>query len=132
MATQESKFSNDARMVLEAEVDLSAAAAVTATRGKGVTCTKSSTATYTFVFKGNTHGQKMYAVLNREAKLNGTPASAFDSIVTSVTQATDGSDDITVVAKTTNASLVETATTGACTLGVEVVIQTARMDMPFA
>jgi hypothetical protein len=120
-------------MELEAEVDLTAAA-VAATRGAGVTCTKSATATYTFVFKGNTHGQKMYSVLGREARLNGAPATAFNAIITSVTQATDGSDDITVVAKTTNASLVETANTAgasAATLGICVAIQTARMSGPF-
>lgn len=131
MPYTESKFSNPNRFVLEAEVDVSAAAAVSATRGQGVTCTKSSTATYTFVFKGNTHGQKMYAVLNRECKLNGAPATITTAIMTSVTQATDGTDDITVVVKTTNAAFVETATTGACTLGIEVVVQAARMTGPF-
>lgn len=131
MPTQESKFSNYNRMVLEAEVDLSAAAAVSATRGVGVTCTKSSTATYTFVFKGNTHGQKMYAVLGRKPIVTGTPTSITGANVTSITQATDGTDDITVVVKTTNATWVETACTGACVLTLEVVIQTARMTGPF-
>jgi hypothetical protein len=132
MPTQESKFLQYNRMEFEAEVDVSAAAAVTATRGDGVTCTKSATATYTFVFKGNTHGQKMYKVLNRHSDLNGTPATATRSVITSITQATDGSDDITVVVKMTNAAFAETATTGACVLTLSVCIQTARMDMPFA
>lgn len=131
MPNTEMKQNNFAEMTLRAEADVSAAAAVSATRGTGVTCTKSSTATYTFVFKGNTHGQKMYAVDNRHVSLNGSPATVTNAVVTSVTQATDGTDDITVVVKTTNAAYAETATTGACVLSVEVVIQTNRMTNPF-
>lgn len=138
--TATSKFYSSNRMEFEAEVDLSAAGAITAVRpragtsatvGDGFTATKSSTATYTFVFKGNVHGQKMYAVLNRDADVHGTPATITRAIITSITQATDGSDDITVVVKTTNATFVETATTGACTLKLNFVIQTARMSGPF-
>ena len=131
MPTQESKYSNFGRFVLESEVDLNSSGAVTATRGTGVTCTKSSTATYTFVFKGNTHSQKLYEILQRVSKINGTPATITTSIVTSVTQATDGSDDITVVVKTTNAAFTETATTGACTLGVILTGRYTRMTNPF-
>lgn len=130
MPTQETKYSNDARMVYEAEVDISAAAAVTATRGKGVTCVKSATGTYTFVFKGNTHGQRMFAVLNRDARLNGTYATATGAAVRSVTQNAE-TDDVTVVVMTVNAANAETATTGACVLSLELVTQASRMTGPF-
>lgn len=123
------RYQNEHRWEIEAEVDLSAAAAVTATRGTGIVCTKSSTATYTFVIKG-TSALKMYAVLNRDADVYGTPATIARANITSITQATDGSDDITVVVKTTNATFVETATTGACTLKLSLVLQVGRMGNP--
>ena len=140
MMTQESKFSVPNRLTFEAEVDLSAAGAVTAIRpqggsavttGFGVTCVKSSTATYTFVFKGNNHGQKMQAVIGRDVALNGSPATITTAIVTSVTQATDGTDDITAVVKTTIANFTETVTTGACTLSLTLVLQTAKVTNPY-
>lgn len=140
MMTSESKFNVPNRMQFEAEVDLSAAGAVTALRpqygsavttGFGFTCVKSSTATYTFVFKGNNHGQKMQAIIQRDARINGTPATITTAIVTSVTQATDGSDDITVVVKTTNAAFTETVTTGACNLGLMLVVQSSKVTNPF-
>jgi hypothetical protein len=125
-----SKNQNEHKWEIEMEADISAAAAVTATRGTNVTCVKSGTATYTFTIKGTT-ALKMYAVMYRSATLHGTPAAAFTARVTSITQATDGSDDITVVAITTNSAGTETATTGACTLSVKVDLQTARMGSPF-
>jgi hypothetical protein len=124
-----SKNQNEHKWEIEMEADLSAAAAVTATRGTGITCTKSSTATYTFVIKG-TKALKMYQVLDRRASVSGTPASITGANITSITQATDGTDDITVVVKTTIANFTETATTGACTLSVKLVLQTARMGNP--
>lgn len=138
--TIESKYNVPNRLVFEAEADLSAAGAVTGLRpqggsavttGFGVTCVKSSTATYTFVFKGNNHGQKLQAVVQRDARVNGTPATITTAIVTSVSQATDGTDDITVVVKTTNAAFTETQTTGACTLGLTLVVMTAKVTNPF-
>jgi hypothetical protein len=125
-----SKNQNEHKWEIEMEADISAAAAVTATRATGVTCTKSSTATYTFVVKG-TKALKMYRVLHRQADVHGTPATITRAIITSITQATDGSDDLTVVVKTTNAAFAETATTGACVLSVKLVLQTARMGNPF-
>lgn len=122
---------NPNEAIFKMEADLSSAAAVSATRGQGVTCVKSGTATYTFTIKGNNHGQKMYAVLGRDAKVNGTPATITTAIVTSVSQ-NNTTDDITVVVKTTIADFTETATTGACVLSVELAIQTARMTNPFA
>jgi hypothetical protein len=126
-----SKNQNEHKWEIEMEADLSAAAAVTATRGTNVTCTKSSTATYTFVVKG-TSGLKVFEVLHRNADVHGTPAAITRAIITSVTQATDGTDDLTIVVKTTNATFVETATTGACTLSVQLVCRTARMSNPFS
>lgn len=117
---------------IEMEVDLSAAGAVLATRGDGVSCVKSSTATYTFTISGNSlNARKLYKVLKRHTDINGTPATITRAIITSVSQAND-TDTLTVVVKTTNATFVETATTGACTLTVELAFQTQRMDNPFA
>lgn len=121
---------NEHKWEIEMEADLSAAAAVSATRGTNVTCTKSGTATYTFVIKGTT-ALKMYEVLHRSTDINGTPATITRAVITSITQATDGTDDITVVVKTTNAAFTETATTGACTLTVALGLRTARMGNPF-
>jgi hypothetical protein len=130
MPNVSAKNQNEHKWEIEMEADVSAAAAVTTTRGTNVTCTKSATATYTFVIKG-TSALKMYAVLNRQATVHGTPAAAFFARVTSITQATDGSDDITVVVIMTNHLGAETATTGACTLSVQLTLQTARMGSPF-
>lgn len=125
-----SRNQNPHKWDIEMEVDLNASAAVTATRGENVTCTKSSTATYTFVIKG-TSALKMYQVLHRDADIYGTPATITRANITSITQATDGSDDVTVVVKTTNATFVETATTGACVLSVKLTLQVGRMGSPF-
>lgn len=129
--TVNTKFQNEGRWEIEAEADLSAAAAVTATRGTNVSCTKTGTGTYRFTIKGN-QAQKMYEVLDRSAKLNGTPATAFNARVTAVAQASDGSDDITVdVTTLTNAATPAAAdTTGACVLGIRLVLRTVRMGMP--
>jgi hypothetical protein len=124
-----SRNQNEHKWEIEMEADLNGSAAVTATRGTNVTCTKSSTATYTFVIKGNT-ALKLYEVLHRSTDVNGTPATITRAIVTSITQATDGSDDITVVVKTTNAAFTETATTGACTLSVTLIARVGRMGNP--
>lgn len=123
------RYQNEHRWEIEMEADLSAAAAVTATRGTNITCTKSSTATYTFVIKG-TSALRMSAVLFRQTDVSGTPATISRANITSISQATDGSDDITVVVKTTNTTFVETATTGACTLSVKLVLQVGRMGNP--
>lgn len=129
MPNMAARNQNEHKWEIEMEADISAAAAVTATRGTNVTCTKSSTATYTFVIKG-TSALKMYAVLFRNATVHGTPAAAFTARVTSITQATDGTDDITVVVIMTNSAGAETATTGACTLSVKVDLQVGRMGNP--
>lgn len=115
---------------LRMEADVAADASVSATRGQGVTCVKSGTATYTFTVKGNNHGQKMYAILDRKVSISGTPATITNAIITSVSQ-NNTTDDITIVVKTTIANYTETATTGACTLSVAVVMQTNRMTNPF-
>jgi hypothetical protein len=121
---------NEGKWEIEMEADLSAAAAVSATRGTNVTCTKSGTATYTFVVKGSS-GLKLYEMLHRQADIAGTPATITRAIITSISQATDGSDDLTCVVKTTNAAFTETATTGACTLSVQLKVRALRMGNPF-
>ncbi len=123
---------NPNKWEIEMEADLSAAAAVTATRGENVTCTKTGVGTYNFVIKG-TSALKVHATLNRDARLHGTPATAFDARITAITQATDGSDDVTVSVTTlTNAATPAAAdTTGACVLSVSLTLQCARMGNPF-
>lgn len=134
-----SRNQNPQKWEIEMEADLSAAAAVTATRGENVTCTKTGTGTYSFVIKG-TSALKMYAVLGRDSKLHGTPAGALTARITSVTQATDGTDDITVTVKTqalqvtavnTDAVAIDRDTTGAAVLSVNLELQVGRMSSPF-
>lgn len=115
---------------LRMEADVAADASVSATRGQGASCVKSGTATYTFTVKGNNHGQKMYKILDRKVSVSGTPATITNAIITSITQ-DNTTDDITIVVKTTIANYTETATTGACTLSVAIVMQTNRVTNPF-
>jgi hypothetical protein len=126
-----SRFQNEGRFVIEAEADLSAAAAVTATRGTGVTCTKTGVGTYRFRIAG-TAALKMYEVLFRDAKLNGTPGTAFDARVSAVSQTTDGTDDILVdVVTLTNAATPAAAdVNSACVLSVELRARVVRMGNP--
>jgi hypothetical protein len=126
-----SRYQNEGRFVLDAEVDLSAAAAVVAVRGTNVTCTKTGTGAYQFVFKG-TAALKLYEVLFRDAKLNGTPTGAFDARVASVSQATDGSDDITVNVVTLNNAATPAAAdvSAACVLDMQLVARVIRMGNP--
>lgn len=136
-----SRNQNEGKWEIEMEADLSAAAAVTATRGTNVVCTKTGVGTYSFVIKG-TSALKVHEMLNRDARLSGTPATALFASVTGVSQATDGSDDVTVTVKThsltvsgalgTAATMSDADTTGACVLSVKLVARVIRMSNPLA
>ena len=123
------KNQNSAKVEVEVEVDLSAAAAVSAVRGDGATATKTGTGTYNVVLKGNTLGSKLVEVLSRAVDLHGTPATAFNARITSITQATDGSDDITIAVTTlSNAATPAAAdTTGACQMSISVAFRASKM-----
>lgn len=127
-------FQNDHRWQIEGEFDLSAAAAVTAVRGDGMTVTKSATGTYTVVISG-VKALKMYEVLNRGVNYFGTaPATALGVRVHSLVQATNGTDDITLVLKTTALPTSGADTDGTAAVGVafRLVLRKQRMGNPFS
>lgn len=130
--TTQSVFQNEGRWHIEAQCDLGSDASAGAVRGTNCTFTKTGTGAYTLKVKGTT-ALKVYEVLHGQAALVGaSPATAFNARVTGVTQATDGTDDVSITLVTlTNAATPAAAdTTAAITLSVNVVLRVIRMGNP--
>jgi hypothetical protein len=122
---------NEAKWEIEAEIDLASNAAVSAVRGTNITATKTGTGAYSMVIKG-TAARKMVEILHRDATLQGAPTGAFNARVTGISQATDGSDDITVTLLTLSNAATPAAAdvTAACVLSVSLTFRAAKMGNP--
>lgn len=120
-------YQNEFRWEIDASTDLSAVGAVGAQRGTNCVWAKTAAGTYTCVVKG-TSGLRFVEVLRAGAQLRGAVlATALDARVSTVVQATDGSDDITVTVLTSNSLGAAADTTGVITLEMAVVLRQRPM-----
>ena len=124
---------NEGEWTVKGQLDLDTDASILATRGTNMTATKTATGEYSVVIKG-TANLKLVEMLQERSNFSGAePAGAIGNRVESVTQASDGTDDITIVLKTTllaGGVGADTDTTAAVTLNFEVVIRVVKMGNP--
>ena len=124
---------NEGEWTVKGQLSLHTDASVLSARGTNQTATKTATGEYTVVIKG-TANLKLVEMLNERCNFSGgAPAAALGCRVHSVAQASDGTDAITIVLKTTAAaggSGADTDTTAAVKLNYEVVIRVVKMGNP--
>ena len=124
---------NEGEWTVKGQLDLDTDASILATRGTNMTATKTATGEYTVVIKG-TANLKLVEMLQERCNFSGgATAGAIGNRVASVTQASDGTDDITIVMKTTllaGGVGADTDVTAAVRLNFEVVIRVVKMGNP--
>jgi predicted site-specific integrase-resolvase len=120
-------YQNEHRWDIEAAVDLSAAGAVGAQRGTNCVWAKTGTGTYTCTVKGAT-SLKFVEILRAGAQLRATTlATVLSARVSTITQATDGSDDVIITVITAQTTGAAADTTAAVTLEIDVVLRMRPM-----
>lgn len=129
MANKTSTYTNERRLEIEGQIDLSAAAAVSAGRGTGFTFTKTAAGTYTAVLAGAFVAGKLVEILDESANFaNTVPATALGVRISSIAQDST-TDAITITLKTSAlpTSGADTDTTAATTLSFRCVLRVGKM-----
>lgn len=123
------KYTNEHRLEIEGQIDLSAAAAVSDSRVSGATVAKTAVGTYTVTFPASM-GITLVDVVKAVAAFSGTtvPAGATGARVYSV--ALDSSNNLVITLKTMASPTTgaDADTTAAVTLNFSVVLRTANLD----